>query len=103
MSAVLILETASAMGPGLGGVRSNDASREQGRLLATRLGLSVWLLCAFFANGFVGNPMSNAMVDLTVSLVEDQALSINKYVGNVSDVSIRDGKYYSGITGNLIL
>jgi len=67
------------------------------KAMARRLGLCVWAVCAFFSNGYIGNPMSNSMVDLTVSLVEHHAVSIDSYAGNSGDVATRNGHFYSGL------
>jgi hypothetical protein len=57
----------------------------------------VWALCAFFASGYIGNPMSISVIDLTVALVEHGTVSIDPYAGNSVDVAYREGHYYSGM------
>lgn len=63
----------------------------------------VVLVHIFFIGGYVGNVMLNSITNLTVAMVDDQSLTINAYYGNSTDVSIREGDYYSGMPPGLSL
>jgi len=69
--------------------------------LSLRIALTVFVLNAFYATTYLGNPMSKSMLDLTVSLVDRRALDIDPYAGNSTDVAYRNGHYYSGMPPGL--
>ena len=67
------------------------------RSLSWRIALTVFVINVLYVNSYLGNPMSKSMLDLTVSLVDRRKLDIDPYAGNSTDVSARNGHFYSGM------
>lgn len=65
--------------------------------LGWRIGLTAFAINTFYMAGYIGNPMSLSMLDLTVSMVDRGKLEIDPYAGNSSDVAYAQGHYYSGM------
>lgn len=57
----------------------------------------VWVVYAFYANGWAGNPMGKSIVDLTFSVVDHRTVAIDPYAGNSVDIARRGGHFYSGM------
>ena len=57
----------------------------------------------FYVGSFLNNPMSNSIVNLTIAMVDDHTFEITPYSNNSVDVSIKDGKYFSGMPPGLSL
>ncbi len=62
-----------------------------------RIGLTVFAINAFYISGYLGNPMSLSILDLTVSLVDRGKLDIDPYAGNSLDAASYRGHDYSGM------
>ncbi|MGO8992405.1 MAG: hypothetical protein ACLQVI_03695, partial [Polyangiaceae bacterium] len=61
-----------------------------------RVALIMFVIYAYFLGGYINNVMTNASADLAIALVDDHSLQIDRYTGNTSDVSTRNGHIYSG-------
>jgi len=54
------------------------------------------IIYAYFCGGYANNVSMNAIGDLTVAMVDDHSLQIDRYSGNSNDISAREGHFYSG-------
>ncbi len=59
------------------------------------------ILYLYFIGGYLNNPMTNSIADLTIAMVDDHTLRINPYAGNSLDVSRYQGHFYSGMPPGL--
>lgn len=59
------------------------------------------LVYAYFVGGFVNNPMTNSIGDLTLALVDDRTVQVDPYAANSVDLAKRDGHHYSGMPPGL--
>jgi len=73
------------------------------RSLSWRIALTAFAVNALYVNSYLGNPMSKSILDLTVSVVDRRSLDIDPYAYNSTDVSFRDGRFYSGMPPGLSL
>jgi hypothetical protein len=67
------------------------------RRLVWRIAVTVAVINVIYANSYLGNPMSKSMLDLTVSIVDRGRLDIDPYAYHGTDISKRDGHFYSGM------
>jgi hypothetical protein len=67
------------------------------------LGVLTLAICAYFCGGYANNVSMNAIGDLTVAMVDDHSLQIDRYSGNSNDISAREGHIYSGFGPGLSL
>jgi hypothetical protein len=72
------------------------SSRNFRRILA-----AVGLIYFYFIGGYLNNPMTNSIADLTIAMVDENSIKIDKYAGNSLDVSRNQGSYYSGMPPGL--
>ena len=63
----------------------------------------ILVIYLFYIGSFLNNPMSNSIVDLTIAMVDDHSFEITPYSDNRVYVSIKDGKFYSGMPPGLSL
>jgi|SRR6185369_3550855 len=61
----------------------------------TLVGITL-VIYAYFCGGYANSVSMNAIGDLTVAMVDDHSLQIDRYAGNSNDVSAREGHIYSG-------
>ena len=61
------------------------------------------IICAYFSGGYANNVSMNSIADLTVAMVDDHTLHIDRYSANSNDISERDGHIYSGFGPGLSL
>lgn len=72
--------------------------------LPTELRRLLWIvpvIYLYFVGGYINNPMTNSIADLTVALVDDRSLRIDPYVSNSSDIAKVGDHYYSGMPPGL--
>lgn len=55
------------------------------------------VLSGFIYGSYAGTAMNRAVIDLTAAVVDDGRLSIDAYRENTEDVTIHDGRTYSGM------
>jgi hypothetical protein len=65
----------------------------------------IWIACAlvylFFVGGYFNNTMANSIGCLTIALVDDGSLQIDRYAPYPNDVSSHEGHFYSGMPPGL--
>ncbi len=59
------------------------------------------LIYAYFVGGYLSNTMTNSMATLTIALIDDRSLIIDKYTQHDRDVSRSENHLYSGMPPGL--